>query len=40
MLAKAFFETLDENFLHERVDEAKMSVLAMERLMQIKIAQS
>jgi hemoglobin len=35
-----FFETLDENFEGERVDEAKKRVLAMEALMQIKIAQS
>jgi len=35
-----FFETLDENFEGKRVDEAKRRVLAMEGLMQIKIAQS
>jgi hemoglobin len=35
-----FFETLDENFEGERVAEAKRRVLAMEGLMQIKIAQS
>jgi hemoglobin len=37
---KLFFETLDENFEGERVAEAKKRVLAMEGLMQIKIAQS
>lgn len=37
---KLFFETLDENFESERVEEAKRRVLAMEGLMQIKIAQS
>lgn len=35
-----FFETLDENFEGERVEEAKRRVIAMEGLMQIKIAQS
>ncbi|MEO6521050.1 MAG: group III truncated hemoglobin [Mucilaginibacter sp.] len=37
---KLFFETLEENFEGERVEEAKRRVLAMEGLMQIKIAQS
>lgn len=37
---KLFFETLDQNFEGERVEEAKKRVLAMEGLMQIKIAQS
>src|ERR1700712_1925542 len=34
---KLFFETLDQNFTGERVEEAKKRVLAMEGLMQIKI---
>jgi hemoglobin len=37
---KLFFETLDENFIGERVEEAKRRVQAMKGLMQIKIAQS
>jgi len=35
-----FFETLDEHFEGERVEEAKRRVIAMEGLMQFKIEQS
>lgn len=37
---KLFFETLDQNFEGERVEEAKKRVVAMEGLMQFKIEQS